>query len=97
MSTATACASARRQYYYGCCVSQERGCVVLGYAMAAESARREYRCLQFPWLLKSFSRILALALPTLGSVNSEHSEIQQDNWRHEQNEQRYTPEAGRGP
>ena len=26
---------------YSCCARQERGCVVLGYAMAAASARRE--------------------------------------------------------
>ena len=38
----TGAASARREYCCGCCVSQERGCVVLGYAMAAASpARRE--------------------------------------------------------
>ena len=45
LSTATATASARREYCYGCCARQERGCVVLGYAMAAAtaaaSARRE--------------------------------------------------------
>ena len=41
MSTALAAASARREDCYGCCARQERGCVVLGYAMAAASARRE--------------------------------------------------------
>ena len=35
VSTTMAAASARREYCSGCCVSQERGCVVLGYAMAA--------------------------------------------------------------
>ena len=49
MSLATAAASARREYFYGCCASQERGCVVLDYAMAASmasvSVRREYVCL----------------------------------------------------
>ena len=35
MSTAAAAASARRKYCYGHCASQERLCIVLGYAMAA--------------------------------------------------------------
>ena len=34
-------------------------------------------CLQFLWLLESLSSLLACALPTLGSANSEDSEIQQ--------------------
>ena len=33
-------------------------------------------CLQFLWLLESPSSLLACALPTLGSVNSEDNEIQ---------------------
>ena len=73
MSIAMASASARREYYYGCWVSPERGCVVLGYAMAAASARKEYVSAipTAPPLLI----LLACALPTLGSVNSVHSEI----------------------
>ena len=55
-------------------VLSRRGCVVLGYAvaaaMAAASARREYICLQFLQLLASPSRLLACTLPILGSVNS---------------------------
>ena len=39
VSTVAAAASARREYCCGCCASQERGCVLLGYAMAV--ARRE--------------------------------------------------------
>ena len=35
------------------------------------------------------SSLLAGALPTLGSANSMHSEIQRDNWCHEQ-DQRYS-------
>ena len=50
---------------YDCCVSQERGCV-----MAA------MLCLQFLQLLKSPSSLLACVLPTMGSANSAHSEIQ---------------------
>ena len=38
MSTAVAAASARRKYCYGHCASQERVCMVLGYAMAAATA-----------------------------------------------------------
>ena len=38
-STATAARSAKREYCYSHCASQERGCVVLGYAMAV--SRRE--------------------------------------------------------
>ena len=34
VSTSIAAASARGEYCFGCCISQERGCVVLGYAMA---------------------------------------------------------------
>ena len=52
------------------CVSQERGCVVLGYATAAATvaapARREWTCLQLLQLLKSSSSLLARTLPTLG-------------------------------
>ena len=47
-------------------------------------------CLQFIWLLKSSSSILACALPTMGSMNSAHSEIQLDSRHHEQDQQ-YTP------
>ena len=51
MSTAMAAASASRECCYGLCVSQERGCVVLGYAvvaaMVAVSAMREEMHLQF--------------------------------------------------
>ena len=36
----TGAASARREYCCGCCVSQERGCVVLGNAMAAAPPAR---------------------------------------------------------
>ena len=35
------------------------------------------------------SRLLAHAIPTPGSMNSTHSEIQQDNWHHEQDDQEY--------
>ena len=56
-------------------------------AMAAASTRREWMCLQFLWLLESPSSLLARALPTLGSANSEDSEIQWDKWRHEQDEE----------
>ena len=59
VSTATAAASAGRECCYGRCVSQERGCVVLGYAMVAApataSAKREETCLQFLQLLLEFS------------------------------------------
>ena len=68
----------------------ERLCHV-GYAMAptmvTASARRECMCLQFLQLLKSSSGLLPCTLPTMGSVNSVHSEIQQDNWSHEQDQQ----------
>ena len=38
MSAATAAASAKRECCYSRCASQERGGVVLGYAMAAPTA-----------------------------------------------------------
>ena len=45
-------------------------------------------CLQLLlWLLEFSSSLLVCALPTLGSVNSVDSEIQQDNWGSEQNQQ----------
>ena len=43
-------------------------------------------CLQLLLLLESPSSLLAHALPTLGSTNSMHSEIQQDSWRQEQDQ-----------
>ena len=39
-------------------------------AVAAATARREWTCLQFLWLLESPSSLLAHTLPTLGSANS---------------------------
>ena len=45
-------------------------------------------CLQLLlWLLEFSSSLLVCALPTLGSVNSMDSEIPQDNWGSEQNQQ----------
>ena len=86
--------ASRREYCYDDCASQERGCVMLGYAMAAAlaaaSTRREWMCLQFLWLLESPSSLLARALPTLDSVNSEDSEIQWDNWCQEEDEEQCT-------
>lgn len=38
MSTAMAAVSVRREYWYGRYDGQERGCVVLGKAMAASAA-----------------------------------------------------------
>ena len=85
--------ASRREYCYDDCASQERGCVMLGYAMAAAlaaaSTRREWMCLQFLWLLESPSSLLARALLTLGSANSEDSEIQWDNWCQKQDEEKY--------
>ena len=41
--------------------------------------------------LSEFSfRLLAHALPTLGSMNTAHSEMQKDNWCREQDEEQYT-------
>ena len=57
----------QRVYSWGCCVSQERGCVVIGYAMTI--ARREWMCLQFLCLLEPPFSLLARALPTLGSTS----------------------------
>ena len=65
MSTATAAVSARRKHCYGCCVSQERGCVVLGYAMAAVPAK-ESKCVCSSY--GSSSILSACTLPALGSV-----------------------------
>ena len=75
MSIVTVAASARREYCYGCCISQERGCVVVGYARAAASARSQQMRPQFLWLLKPPSSLLAHALPILGSGNSAQSEL----------------------
>ena len=47
MSTSIAAASAKGEYCSGCCVSQERGCVVLGYAMTAvilSQERKKHVC-----------------------------------------------------
>ena len=43
MSTAAAAVAAGRQYYHGRCVSQERGCVRLRYAVAAAAAAKAAR------------------------------------------------------
>ena len=75
MSTVTVAASARREYCYGFCISQERGCVVVGYARAAASARSQQMHPQFLRLLEPPSSLLAHALPTLGSGNSAHSQL----------------------
>ena len=59
-------------------------CYVMYATMAAVPAIREWICLQFIWLLVLSSSLLAHALPTMGSANSAHSDIQRDNWRYEQ-------------
>lgn len=70
MSTFTVAALARREHCYGYYISQERSCVVLGYARAAASARSQQKHLQFLWLLEPPSNLLAHALHTLSSGNS---------------------------
>ena len=59
---------------HSCCASQERGCIMLGYgmaaALAAASARRGKMCLKFLRLFKSSSNFFIHALPTLGWANS---------------------------
>ena len=47
----------------------------------------ENKYLQFLRLFKSPSSLLAHTLATLGSANSTHSEIQQDSWHCEQDQQ----------
>ena len=72
-SIAMATASARREYFYGCCVIQERFCCVrlcCGCCYGCCISRRQYICLQFLQLLVSPSRLLARTLPVLGSVSS---------------------------
>ena len=66
----------------GWCNSLYRDCV-----MAAVPTRREEIYLQFWRLLTSSSSLLARALPTMGSANGVHSEIQQDSWRCDQDQQ----------
>ena len=39
-----------------------------------------------PTVPRVFSRLLAPALPTLGSANSVQGEIHRDNWLHEQDQ-----------
>ena len=75
MSTFTVAALARREHCYGYYISQERSCVVLGYARAAASARSQQKHLQFLWLLEPPSNLLAHALHTLSSGNSAESEL----------------------
>ena len=48
---------------------------VVAAATAAVPAKREQGCLQFLWLLKPPSSLLAHALPILGSGNSAQSEL----------------------
>ena len=89
VSSALAAVSARREYGHSRCASQERGCVVSGYAAVAASARRENTC-AVPTPPRSPSRLLARALPPLGSANNVHSETQRGRWCHEQDGEWYT-------
>ena len=50
------------------------GCCVMSAAMTAASSKREEMCLQFLWLLEFSSSFPTHVLPTLGSMNSVHSE-----------------------
>ena len=77
---------------YGCVhwVNHEKGeHSMSAAATAAVPIWREETCLQFLCLLEFSSSSPTHALPTMGSTNSVHSEIQQDNWRHKQDGQRY--------
>ena len=49
-------------------------------------------CLQFLRLLVSSFSLLACTLSTTGSANSVHSEIQWDEWSHEQDDQQHKQE-----
>ena len=49
-------------------------------------------CLQFLRFLVSSFSLLACTLSTTGSANSVHSEIQWDDWSHEQDDQRHKEE-----
>ena len=42
---------------------------------------------------QSSSSILACTLPTMGSMNNAHSEIQLDSWHHEQDQQYIPPDC----
>ena len=68
VSSAKAAASPKREYWCGCCIIQEGGCV-----MTVAPARKEYMCLQSLKLLESPSSLLAHNLPSLCSVNSVNS------------------------
>ena len=70
--------------WYGCSVSQARG-----WGVAAGPARREYMRLKFLRLFEFSFGLWARASPALGSMNSAHSEVQKDNWCHEQDEEQY--------
>ena len=63
---------------YGCCVIQERGCVVLCYVCCISQERIIVSAVPMAPSIASSSSLLACAAPILGSANSVHSEIQQD-------------------
>ena len=93
MSTAAAAASARRKYCYGHCASQERLCIVLGYAMAAVAcciSQESINVSAVPMAPQVFFQPLSsrLAYPEFNK-QCEQCE-QQDNWRCEQDEKQYS-------
>ena len=90
MSTAAAAASARRKYCYGHCASQQRLCIVLGYAMAAVAcciSQESINVSAVPMAPQVFFQPLSsrLAYPEFNK-QCEQCE-QQDNWRCEQYQQ----------
>ena len=71
----------RRELWYGCCTSEERLC----YGCSASPESINVSSVP-PWGGVSFQP-LSSHLPTLGSMSSVHSETQQDNWHHNQDDQ----------
>ena len=71
MSTSIAAASAKGEYCSGCCVSQERGCVVLGYAMTVVILSQERKNTSVvPMVPRVSFQLLISCLSTLGLANS---------------------------
>ena len=90
MSSTMAAVSARREYCSGCCVSQERSCVVLGYAMAAVILSQERINMSVvPMAPRISFQLLSSCLVYTGISKQCRQCEQQDNWCHGQDEEQY--------
>ena len=90
VSSTMAAVSARREYCSGCCVSQERSCVVLGYAMADVILSQERINMSVvPMAPRISFQLLSSCLVYTGISKQCRQCEQQDNWCHGQDEEQY--------